>query len=114
MGRAKAKEQPISISFSIDAPYLDLLREWGEVPTSMQTIPLNGPTIIEPIRSDYFVLQSRRGFYFPADHRLDRHGHPVFAIRREGVDLLRVFTGEERETAVRATRNEPIPRHLRQ
>jgi hypothetical protein len=110
--RARAREKPISISFSIDAPYLDLLREWGEIPTRMQTIALNGPTPIEPIRCDYFVLQSRRGFYFPADHWLNLHGHPVFAIRREGVDLLRVFAGEERENAVRYTRNEPIPRHI--
>jgi hypothetical protein len=110
--RAQARRKPISISFSIDAPFHDLLREWGEVPPGMQTIALNGPTFIEPIRSDYFVLQSRRGFFFPADQWLDRHGHPVFAIRREGVDLLRVFTGAEREIAIRETRHQPIPHHL--
>jgi 4-amino-4-deoxy-L-arabinose transferase-like glycosyltransferase len=110
--RAKAGEKPISISFSIDAPYHDLLREWGEIPIHMQTVALNEPTPSEPIRFDYFVLQSRRGFYFPADRWLDRHGHSVFAIRREGVDLLRVFTGEEHEKAGRNTRNDPIPRHL--
>ena len=79
----------------------------------METIALNGPRFIEPIRCDYFVLQSRRGFYFPADDWLDQHGHPVFEIRREGVSLLRVFTGEERATAIRDTRNERTPRHLR-
>jgi hypothetical protein len=111
--RAKAREKPISISFPIDAPYHDLLREWGEIPIRMQTVALNEPTSDKSIRSDYFVLQSRRGFYYPAEHWLDRHGHPVFAIRRDGVDLLRVFTGEEHEEAARQTRNEPIPGHLR-
>jgi hypothetical protein len=110
--RSKAREKPISIAFSIDAPYLDLLHEWGEIPTSIETIALNGPTPLEPIRCDYFVLQSRRGFYFPADDWLDRNGHPVFAIRRDQVDLLRVFTGEERLNALRESRNEPIPRQF--
>ena len=63
--RAKALEQPISIAFSIDAPYLDLLREWGEIPAGVQSIALNGPRFIEPVRCDYFVLQSRAVFTFP-------------------------------------------------
>ena len=111
--RAKARQKPISLAFPMDATYHNLLREWGEVPTGVRIVDLNEPPPGKPTRCDYFVLQSRRGLYYPSDHWLDRHGHPVFAIRREGVDLLRVFTSEEDEEAARHTRHEPIPRHLR-
>ena len=63
--REKAREKPVSIAFPMDAPYHDLLREWGEIPTRVRIVALNEPPPGEPIRCDYFVLQSRRGFYYP-------------------------------------------------
>ena len=56
------------------------------------------------MRADYFVLQRRRGLFYPSDRWLDQYGHPVFAIRREGVDLLRVFTVDEDREAAGARR----------
>jgi Dolichyl-phosphate-mannose-protein mannosyltransferase len=111
--RAEARRKPITLAFPMDATNHKLLREWGEIPPEVRIIDLNEPPPGKPIRSDYFVLQRRRGLYYPSDRWLDRYGHPVFAIRREGVDLLRVFTVAEDQEAADRTRNQPIPRYLR-
>jgi hypothetical protein len=111
--RAAARQKPITLAFPMDATNHKLLREWGKIPPAVRIVDLNDPPAGEPVRSDYFVLQRRRGLYYPSDRWLDRHGHPVFAIKREGVDLLRVFTADEDEEAARRTKNEPIPWHLR-
>jgi hypothetical protein len=111
--RSQARGKPISLAFPMDATNHKLMREWGEIPPEVRIVDLNEPPIGKPIRSDYFVLQRRRGLYYPSDRWLDRYGHPVFTVHREGVDLLRVFTVEEDEEAARRTRNEPVPWHLR-
>jgi hypothetical protein len=111
--RQQARTKPITLAFPMDATNHKLLREWGEIPPEVRVVDLNDPPAGKPIRSDYFILQRRRGLYYPSDRWLDRHGHPVFAIHREGVDLLRVFTVDEDEEAARRTRNEPVPWHLR-
>jgi Dolichyl-phosphate-mannose-protein mannosyltransferase len=111
--RAEARRKPITLAFPMDATNHKLLREWGEIPPEVRIVDLNEPPPGKPIRSDYFVLQRRRGLYYPSDRWLDQYGHPVFAIRREGVDLLRVFTVEEDQEAADRTKNQRIPRYLR-
>ncbi len=111
--RAQARRQPVTLSFPMDKINHELLREWGEIPREVQTIDLNSEPDGKPKTPDYYVLQRRRGLYYPSDRWLDQYGHPVFVIRREGVDLLRVFTSEEDQEAFRRTRNQAVPRHLR-
>ena len=111
--RTEASRKPITLAFPMDATNHTLLREWGHIPPDVRIVDLNEPPAGKPVRSDYFVLQRRRGLYYPSDRWLDQYGHPVFAIRREGVDLLRVFTVEEDLEAADRTRNQRIPRYLR-
>ncbi len=111
--RGQATKKPVRLAFPMDATNHNLMREWGKVPPEVGIVDLNEPPPGKPVRSDYFVLQRRRGLYYPSDRWLDHHGHPVFAIRREGVDLLRVFTVDEDQEAADRTRDELIPRHLR-
>ena len=87
----------------------DLLREWGEIPPNVKILHMNVARPQFAGRPDYYVQQRRWGLYYPADLSLDRRGHPVFAIRREGVHLLRVFRFEEFVEAFRVTKDVPIP-----
>jgi hypothetical protein len=109
---AAARGKTITLSFPMDATNHQLLREWGEIPPGVQIVDLNSPPEGQPKRPDYYVQQRRRGLYYPSDWWLEQHGHPVFAIRREGVDLLRVYTADEEQEAFRHTRHEPVPRFL--
>ncbi|HZW33592.1 MAG TPA: glycosyltransferase family 39 protein, partial [Isosphaeraceae bacterium] len=110
--RATARGQTITLAFPMDATNHQLLRQWGAVPPGVQCVDLNSPPEGPPKQPDYYVLQRRRGLYYPSDWWLERHGHPVFAIRREGVDLLRVYTAAEEREAFRQTRHQPVPRFL--
>ena len=109
----KASKQPVTFSFAMDATNHDLMREWGVIPPGVRIIDLNAPATGNPVEPDYYVQQFRRGLWYPDDRWLDRFGHPVFAIRRQGVDLLRVYTHQESLEAALHTRNEPVPRSLR-
>jgi hypothetical protein len=62
---------------------------------------------LDPVTRPYYVLQRNRGVYAPMDWWIERNGHPVFVIRRQGVDLLYVYPFEESVRAVEATRDEP-------
>ena len=62
---------------------------------------------LDPVTNPYYVLQRNRGVYGPMDWWLERNGHPVFTIRRQGVDLLRVYSFKELGQAAAATINEP-------
>jgi hypothetical protein len=110
---AEAKHRPIALALPMDSAVHDLLREWGRLPPRVTLVDLNSPATGPPVAPDFFVLQRRRGLYYPSDAWLERRGHPVFAIRREGVDLLRVYTAEEDREAFERTRGEPVPKHLR-
>lgn len=108
----EAARRPAAFAFPIDSVNHDLLRDWGVLPPGVVVVDLNSPPPGPPVEPDYYVLQRRRGLYYPADRWLDRNGHPVFAIRRQGVDLLRVYRSAEEHEAFVRTRNQPIPRHL--
>jgi hypothetical protein len=110
--KEQARRRPISLCFSMDATNHRLLREWGEIPHDIDILDLNTPDSRRPSQPDFYVQQRRRGLYYPADWWLERHGHSVFAVRREAVDLLRVYTFQDFLEANRQTRNQPIPRHL--
>jgi hypothetical protein len=62
---------------------------------------------LDPTTHPYHILQRNRGIYEPRDWWIERNAHPVFVIRRQGVDLLRVYSFEELEHAAAATLNEP-------
>ncbi|MGP0065439.1 MAG: hypothetical protein ACLQGP_17775 [Isosphaeraceae bacterium] len=110
--RAEAGRRPIHLCFAMVAVNHDLLREWGEIPPGVRILHTNvaHPEIVG--LPDYDVQQRRWGLYDPADRWLDRRGHPVFAIRREGGDLLRALRFEEFVEAFRLTKDVPIPRYL--
>jgi hypothetical protein len=69
-------------------PYL---REWGELPRSVTIVTHADKGFSEPARSPDYVLQRRRGVYMPHDWWLELHSRPFFAVKRQGVDLLRVY-----------------------
>jgi hypothetical protein len=110
--RAKASRKPVTFCIAMDTTNHDLLRQWGEIPPEVQFLHMNNPLIQKPDRPDYYVQQRRVGLYYPADTWLDRHGHPIRAISREGVDLLRVYRFEEMMEAFRLTKDVPIPQYL--
>jgi hypothetical protein len=78
-----------------------ILRDWGAFPEGVRVAKLDATT-----HADY-VLQRNRGIYTPLDWWLERNGHPIFAIRRQGVDLLRVYPFAEVVRAEEATRGQP-------
>jgi hypothetical protein len=65
-----------------------------------------------PLRPAY-VLQRRRGVFFPYDEWIDRNGRPMHRISRQGVDLLRVFPYAETLRAYQAAKDLPVPEYLR-
>jgi hypothetical protein len=106
--RKEAARGPFELCFTMDSLNHLLARNWGMMPREVKILDLNRPSGEKPQRP-YFVQQRRRGLYYAWDRWLERHGHPIFTIRREGVDLLRVFTFEEFMEAFRATSNEHPP-----
>ncbi len=110
--REKVRGQPVRLCIAMDVTNHELLREWGEIPRDVEFLPMNNPQAGRPERPDYYIQQRRFGLYYPADMWLERHGHPGFAISREGVDLLRVYRFEELLEAFRVTKDVPIPRYL--
>ncbi len=110
--RAQAEQRPITLGFAMDSTNHELLREWGELPDGLRIFHLNKRHAGRPERPDYYIQQRRWGLYYPADLWLERHGLPLFTIRREGVDLLRVYPFDEFVEAFRITKDVPIPRYL--
>ena len=110
--RAKARKNPLTLSFSIDANNHELMREWGEIPPGVRIVHLNTPPTMNLNTPDYYVQQRRRGLWYPDDWWLDEFGHPIFVIRRQSVDLLRVYTHQESIEAARQTQNQPIRHSL--
>jgi len=108
----EASKKPVTLSFPMDATNHALIREWGGIPPGVRIIDLNAHPTGKPVEPDYYVQQRRRGLWYPDDRWLDRFGHPVFVIRRQGVDLLRVYTHQESLEAARRTQDEPVPRSL--
>ena len=49
----------------------------------------------------------------PYEWWLERHGRPRFSVRRQGVDLLRVYPFAELDRALNATKADPIPEDVK-
>jgi hypothetical protein len=100
--------EAVELRFPSDLVNIRYLREWGELPLS---VPIVG---MESTTAPYYVLQRRRGLYYPYDEWLDAHGRACFAIARQGVELLRMYPYEESLRAYEHTKALPTPAHLRQ
>lgn len=103
---AETRRRDVELNILIDETNPRLMREWGLLPASAK---LDG---LDRTRRPDFVQQRRRSIFFPEDWWLERHGTPSFAIRRQGVDLLRVFPFEQYQEALRATKGERPATHL--
>jgi hypothetical protein len=99
--RRRSLREPLELNFPLGLLNIIILRDWGLFPPDVKVLNL------EPTTHADYVVQRNRGIFCPADWWLERNGHPVFTISREGVDLLRVFPFDEWAQAVEATRNEP-------
>ncbi len=99
--RQRSLREPVELYFPLGLLNIIILRHWGIFPQGVKVMKL------DPATHPYHVLQRNRGIYDPKDWWLERNGHPVFVIRRQGVDLLRVYSYDELEQAMAATRNEP-------
>jgi hypothetical protein len=104
--RSQAKEGPVELRFPSDLINMPFLREWGVLP---RQVSVEG---LENTQRPYYVLQRRRGLYYPIDSWLDENGTPVMVITRQGVDLFRVYSFEEAFRAFEETRHVPIPEYL--
>ena len=88
------------------------LYKWGLWPPGVLIWGLPSELTDEKVVGEDYVLQRRRGVYFPEDWSMETHGHPIFAIRRQGVDLLRVYPHREMAEAFETTGDVPIPAYL--
>lgn len=105
--RDESKRRPLALRFPIDLMNVRYLRQWGDLPEDVPIAWIEAPP--EP---DY-VLQRRRGVYYAYDWWLEARGKPEFTIRRQGVDLLRVYPFSESFRAFQETVDEPVPPYLR-
>ncbi len=94
--RRESANRPLALSMEIPQDFHDLLHEWGELPPGVR---ITLPNVVGALH----VYQRRRAFWIisPQDWWLDQHGTPLFVIRREGVDLLRVYPHEQWKEAMR-------------
>jgi Dolichyl-phosphate-mannose-protein mannosyltransferase len=99
--RRQSLREPVELHFPLGLLNIIILRHWGLFPEGVRVFPL------DPVTHPYYVLQRNRGVYGPMDWWLERNGHPVFVIRRQGVDLLYVYSFEELAKATETTRDQP-------
>ena len=104
----EAERRPVGLNMTIDRTNPAFLQAWGMMPPPPRVV-VYGDT--KPESPDY-VQQRRRAFFYPEDLWLDRNGHPMFRITREGVDLLRVYPFEEWVAAIKATLHIRPPAYL--
>ncbi len=107
--RAETARRPLALRFPSPLVNVPFLREWGALPPA-STVPILD---FEPVERPDYVVQRRQGVYYPYDWWLERRGRPHFVVRRQGVDLLRVYPYDESRRAYEATKDLPIPAHLR-
>ena len=93
--------EPVELHFPFGLLNIILLREWGVFPKNVKVV------LLDPASHPYYVLQRNPGTFSPYDWWLERHGHPVFAINRQGVDLLRVYGFDELAHACQVTEGQP-------
>jgi hypothetical protein len=106
--RDQSRRGELQLGFPTPLYNMILLREWGTIPPGVK-VSGAGPIPLQP----NYVLQRRKGVFFPYDDWIDRHGHPIFSISRQGVDLLRIFPYSDVMKTFRATRDLPVPEYLR-
>jgi len=106
--RERSEGEALSLRLPIGLVNIYYMREWGMLPPASR-VPI---VPLERASRPSYVLQRRRGVYYPYDWWLERHGRPRFVIRRQGVDLLRVYSFEESFRAYQATKNIPVPPYL--
>ncbi len=99
--RRRSSRESVELDFPLGLLNIMILRKWGAFPEAVRVGKLDPTT-----HADY-VLQRNRGIYAPWDWWLERNGHPIFIIRRQGVDLLRVYNSEDVARAMAATRGQP-------
>lgn len=99
--RQLAAREPVELHFPFGLLNIILLREWGVFPAAVKVV------LLDPSSHPYYVLQRNPGTFSAYDWWLERHGHPVFAIKRQGVDLLRVYRFEELAQACQITEGQP-------
>ena len=90
----------MELDFPLGLVNILILRDWGVFPEGVRVGKLDPTTHADR------VLQRNRGVYAPWDWWLERNGHPIFTIRRQGVHL-RVYAAEEVARANEATRGQP-------
>ena len=105
--RDERRRHPLDLRFPSALIHVYYLREWGVLPPDVRVFGMDPES-----RDEVYVAQCRRTSYLPHDWWLERHGHPLFTIRRQGVDLLHVYSGEEGRRAVVETLHEPVPDYL--
>jgi hypothetical protein len=106
--REQSRLGELELGFPIPLYNMRFLLEWGDLPPEVRLSGF-GPATHQP----YYVLQRRQGLYFPCDHWIERHGHPVFTVAREGVDLLRIYAYHDALAADLAGKDMPVPDYLR-
>jgi hypothetical protein len=99
--RRQSLERPLELGFPMGLLNIMILRDWGLFPAGVKVAQLDATQHFD------YVLQRNRGIYAPWDWWLERYGHPIFVVRRQGVDLLRVYPAAEYERALKETREQP-------
>ncbi|MDR3632200.1 MAG: glycosyltransferase family 39 protein [Isosphaeraceae bacterium] len=105
--RAEARKGPLELRFPSDLIVTRYLQAWGVLPANVKVMSPR-QMVVRPC----YVLQRRRGVYYPLDWWLEAHGQPIFRIRRQGVDLMRVYSFEDAYRAHEATKLVPVPSYL--
>jgi hypothetical protein len=106
--REQSSKGELQLGFPTPLYNMKLLREWGTIPADVK-VSGAGPIPLQPS----YVLQRRKGVFFPYDTWIDRHGRSVFSVSRQGIDLLRVFPYLDVLTALKAAKDLPVPDYLR-
>jgi len=104
--RFEGRRRPVGLRFPSPVITAFFLREWGMIPRQTLLVPF------DPAAAPDYPMQRRRGVYLPHDWWLERHGRPSFVVRRQGVDLMRVYPDSEYRRAVVETADEPIPEYI--
>jgi hypothetical protein len=99
--RDRAQAEPLELHFQFGLMNVLLLREWGVFPQNVNV------TLLDPTSHPHYVIQRSPGTYSPYDRWLARNGHPIYAIKRQGVELLRVYAFDELKQACRETGSVP-------
>jgi hypothetical protein len=111
--RGEAGRRPLELLFGAPVGSLPYLREWGELPRSVTIVTPRDKGFSEPAQAPDYVMQRRRGVYMPHEWWLEQYGRPCFSVKRQGVDLLRVYEFADFRDAVQATKDVAMPDYMK-